>query len=223
MLTHAAFSEAAERVLDGYIASVDDPYAVTHRIQITSYGGSGTTALRDHCQDAGLDVPRSPDSWPFKHARVPPAAADVPDGFRAIYVYGDPRDAVRSIFRRGLQLGHYSLLHDLRRPSPEVEARLESLERYTEAGIDDFGLEEHFDNWAAAAGYPVLLLRFESLPTTWPTVATFLGLPSGHPAPPVLTRHVPDDTSSSTFSSLTAMHAALLRRIESIEPVVISD
>jgi len=60
---------------------------VHHRVQITSFGGSGTTALHEHLLDAGVDVPTTPGAFPFKHQRVPPASGSVPAGFRVLYPF----------------------------------------------------------------------------------------------------------------------------------------
>src|SRR5690606_30273635 len=97
-------------------AETTDPYLIDHTVQVTSFGGSGTTALCNKFLDAGVDLQKGPAQWPFKHRRVPPTVDEVPDGFRVVYVVGDPRDAVVSIFRRNLQLGHYESLHDGRLP-----------------------------------------------------------------------------------------------------------
>jgi len=150
---------------------------VHHRGQITSFGGSGTTALHEHLLDAGVDVPTTPGSFPFKHQRVPPASGSVPAGFRVLYPFGDPRNAVVSVFRRGFQGGHYRGMR-LRKPPPEVDDRLATLEQFLAAGVDDFEMEDHFDRWheSSARDYPVLFLRYEDLLSTWPAVREFAGL-----------------------------------------------
>src|ERR1700748_263720 len=45
------------------------PAAMTirHTVQITSFGGSGTTALCNFLAEAGVDVPLTPGQFPFKH------------------------------------------------------------------------------------------------------------------------------------------------------------
>jgi hypothetical protein len=60
---------------------------------------------------------------------------------------------------------------------------MESLERYLEAGVDQFLLENHFDCWIgrAAKGYPVLFVRYEELGDHWDRLAEFLALPAGDP------------------------------------------
>jgi hypothetical protein len=159
-----------------------DLAVVHHTVQVTSFGGSGTTALADHLLAAGVDLPTTPGFFPFKHQRVPPRAAAVPAGFRVVYPFGDPRNAVVSVFRRGFQGGHYRGMQ-LRRPVPEVEQRLVSLETFLDAGIDDFGIEDHFDHWfnRSERGFPVLFVRFDDLPHAWPVLADFVSLPRDAP------------------------------------------
>ena len=139
---------------------------VHHTIQVTSFGGSGTTALYEHLAQAGADIPRTPGAFPFKHQRTPPA--DVPAGYRVVYVFGDPRDAVVSVFRRGFQGGHYRGMR-LAEPTPAVEARLSGLDQFLEAGIDDFELADHVRGWREREprAYPVLFVRYEDLAREW--------------------------------------------------------
>jgi hypothetical protein len=160
------------------LARSDELSEVRHRVQITSFGGSGTTALHKLLHGAGVDLPTTPGSFPFKHQRVPPAADAVPAGFRVVYPFGDPRNAVLSVFRRGFQGGHYRGMR-LRKPPREAERRLTDLEHFLDGGVDEFEIEDHFDRWfeTGARAYPVLFVRYEELPDVWPTVCRFVGLP----------------------------------------------
>jgi hypothetical protein len=170
------FDAIADEMLDRF-ASTPELGTVRHQVQITSFGGSGTTSLYDYLLDAGVDLPLTPGSFPFKHQRMPPPAASVPAGFRVVYPFGDPRNAVVSVFRRGFQGGHYRGMR-MRKPPAEIDARLDNLDDFLAAGVDEFELEDHFDRWytSSARGYPVLFLRFEDLPGPWPAVRDFLGL-----------------------------------------------
>jgi hypothetical protein len=161
------------------LARSDELTDVHHRVQVTSFGGSGTTALHQYLLGAGVDVPTTPGSFPFKHQRVPPASDAVPPGFRVVYPFGDPRNAVVSVFRRGFQGGHYRGMR-LRKPTIEAEDHLADLEHFLDGGVDEFEIHDHFDRWfdTRARSYPVLFLRFEELPRVWPTVREFVGLPS---------------------------------------------
>jgi len=201
-------------------AVADGTSPIRHTRQVTSYGGSGTTALCRHFANAGLDMPGSPDHWPWKHTRTPPAAHDVPDDFRVVYVYADPREAVLSLFRRGLQVGAYRVFH-LERPSESVERRLETLDRYLDAGVDDFGLLGHLENWLHhPSGYPVLFLDFDALPDAWPVVRDFVGLPEEYPCLDVRPRRSPlAQLEPSRAARLTAMYQPLLDIIDALPRV----
>ena len=191
---------------------------VRHTVQVTSFGGSGTTALADHLLAAGVDLPADAGVLPLQAPAGPAARADVPAGFRVVYPFGDPRNAVVSVFRRGFQGGHYRGMQ-LRRPPLEVEQRLASLETFLDAGVDDFGIEDHFDHWFSrpARDYPVLFVRFDDLPRAWPVLTDFVGLPSDSPALAVRRR-------ASEWQSLPApqrarldeMYGLLARRLEEL-------
>ncbi len=159
-----------------------DTYRVLHTVQVTSFGGSGTSALCEHLLDAGVPLQPGPAQWPFKHLRYPPSRDEVPDGFRVVYPLADPRDAVLSVFRRGLQVGHYRSLWGYE-PGAEVLARLRDRDSFLEAGIDDFGLRDHMHRWLEhPPGYEVMFIRYDRLSEAWSELATFVGLPDDAPA-----------------------------------------
>lgn len=164
------------------LAHTPDMSVIHHRVQVTSFGGSATTAIYDHLAAAGVDIPATIGQFPFKHQRLPPARDEVPNGFRVVYIFADPRNAVVSLFRRGFQGGHYRGMR-LQKPPPEVEQRFVDLDHFLDAGVDDFGLADHFERWHARAlrPYPVLFLRYEQMPETWPTLRDFVGLPADQP------------------------------------------
>jgi hypothetical protein len=165
-----------------------DPYRITHTVQVTSFGGSGTTALCEHLIAGGVDLQPGPAQWPFKHRRQPPRADEVPDGFRVIYLVGDPRDAVLSVFRRSRQVDHFRSLNGTDPDTPSRE-RLRTLETFLAAGVDDFRLADHLRGWMDHPdGYRVLFVRYERLAEAWEDVSAFAGLPSGHPPLPLRAR-----------------------------------
>ena len=202
----------------------DWSYKFEHTLQVTSYGGSGTTALIRYFTEAELDLPKTPDHFPYKHTSGPPAADQVPAGFRVVYVYADPRDAVVSLFRRGLQVGAYRIFHMVDAP-PEIEARLQTLDAYVAAGVDDFALEQHVDNWLHhPPGYPVMFLRFDDLPGCWPAVRDFVGLPESYPCLEIRPRRSPlSALDETTRAGLTAMYQGVLDRLASLPPAHIID
>jgi glycosyltransferase involved in cell wall biosynthesis len=212
----------AKKFFDELTASPND-MAIHHTVQITSFGGSGTTALCNFLADSGVDVPRTPGHFPFKHQPVPPPAGEVPPGFRAIYLCGDPRDAVASLFRRGFQGGHYRGMR-LAAPPPEVEARLASLQEFVDAGIDDYEIEAHFDRWHAASGYPVLFVKYDALGTSWPTIREFVGLPDDAPGLPITSRNTDWRTLPKPIRrGLDRMYGGLARRIDALPATYLVD
>jgi hypothetical protein len=212
----------ADEMLDR-LARSDDLSQIRHRVQITSFGGSGTTALHDHLFRAGVDVPKTPGSFPFKHQRVPPASNAVPPGFRVVYPFGDPRNAVVSVFRREFQGGHYRGMR-LRKPSRETERHLTDLEHFLEAGVDEFEMQDHFNHWFSGDGrtYPVLFLRLEQLPEAWPAVCDFVGLPPDTACLPVRSR-VSEWAAlgADQRERIDAMYGTFARRLAVLPPVEI--
>jgi hypothetical protein len=173
---------ATDRMRDAAIEAIRqysadrDPHRIDHTVQVTSFGGSGTTALCDHLAGLGVDLQKGPAHWPFKHQRQPPKAHEVPDGFRVVYLVGDPRDAVLSIFRRRWQLGHYEGMNG-EAPGPQARRRLASLDDFLEAGVDDFRLAEHLHGWLGHdPAYPVMFVRYADMVSVWNELCDFVGL-----------------------------------------------
>ena len=216
-----AMRDFLQKELEEYVATTD-PNRIDHQLQLTSFGGAGTTALTRHLLEAGVSLPKTPGQWPFKHRRRPPRADEVPDGFRVIYIVGDPRDAVLSIFRRRYQIGHYSWLNE-GYPEAEIEARLTDLETFLAAGIEDFGLADHVDGWRNhPPGYPVMFLRYESLGDAWDEIASFVGLPADYPRLDFVPRRSDWQSIDAPMrGQLDALYGELGARIAAFAPVEI--
>ena len=200
-----------------------DALLIDHTVQVTSFGGSGTTALCDHLLALGVDLQKGPAQWPFKHRRNPPPASEVPEAFRVVYLVGDPRDAVMSVFRRDYQIGHWAALNE-RDPDEETQRRLASLDAFLDAGRDEFELADHFARWRAHdRGYPVMFLRYDHLGEVWPDVARFVGLPPEAPALETRPRHsdwraLPPERRRQ----LDALYGELARTIDELPSVEIT-
>lgn len=111
-----------------------------HTVQLTSFGGAGTTMLYRFMTESGLDVPRDGDWGIWKHAPEPPDSSEVRQGFRAVYLFGDPINAVLSVFNRKFQSFHVGRMHgDLDNWNDSW-----NLTEYLEAGVDRFGMSDHF-------------------------------------------------------------------------------
>lgn len=199
-----------------------DPYAVRHTVQLTSFGGSGTTALTDSFQAAGLDLPPGPGQWPHKHTRRPPHGDAVPSDFRVVYPVGDPRDAVLSVFRRGYQWGHWRALHDVDEQT-ETPAFLDSLDAFLARDQDEFALEAHFDAWLAhPAGYPVMVVRFDRIDEVWDELRRFVGLPADHPRVTYRPRHSDwSSTEPGVRARLDELYGSLAARIDELPATMV--
>jgi hypothetical protein len=137
-----------------------------------------------------------------------------------LYLVGEPRNAVLSVFRRGIQVGHYRFVHR-REPTEEEMAQLANLDTYLAAGVDLFDFADHLDRWLTAEHeYPTLFFRFESLADVWPQVRDAAGLPPDTPCLPLRPRH--SDWSALAEpqrTSIQRMYGALAARIEAMPPV----
>jgi len=220
--TPAQLDEYLQRELE-VLKRSGTAYEIHHTVQVTSFGGSGTTALCQHLIDGGVDLQPGPAQWPFKHRRPAPTAAEIPEGFRVVYPLADPRDAVLSLFRRNYQVGHYRSLWE-REPDAAAAARLRDLDTFLRAGVDDFALLEHFEGWLHhPPGYDVMFIRYDCLRDAWPRLAEFVGAPD---LPPMVWR-----TRTSSWQQLDpaprqrlqAMYGALAERIAALPPAYVSD
>lgn len=166
---------------------------VDHRIQFASYGGVGTTFLYRFLERHGLSTPprksrttsgaKVGDWGKWKHMRVPPGTTGnpwylVPDDYRAVYLFGNPMDAVVSLFRRGYQLENAKRIGgDWENWDPSWE-----LLDYLRNGEDLYHLEDHFHQWVKCPregrGYPILVVRYESIFDHLEEVFDFLRIPS---------------------------------------------
>lgn len=212
-------SDAVRRALADYAAHHGPLAEILHTVQMTSFGGSGSTALSGHLMAAGVDLPKTPGEAPFKHQRVPPDPRAVPQGFRVLYPFADPRNAMLSIFRRGRAVGHYRGLF-LGEPPTEVAERLSCLDAFLRGGIDDFALEDHIDRWMQPHGFPVMFFRYEALPAAWSAIQEFLGLGRDVPCLAVRPRTSDwRDLSSSERKVLESIYGRLASRLDAMPDV----
>ncbi|KXZ54407.1 hypothetical protein GPECTOR_5g62 [Gonium pectorale] len=151
-------------------------------VQISSFGGVGSTQLSNHLNAYGITTNLLTDADALRHAPRPPAypgcsnsgggngegGADGrggADGGRpaaprhVVYLYGDPLAAVASHFRRGHACHQaQKTCGNPARLSPATFPA--SLAEYVGRGEDLFGLEAHFSAWMAEpVDYPVIMLR----------------------------------------------------------------
>jgi hypothetical protein len=151
------------------------PDKYEHTLQITSYGGCGTTLLYRFFSEHGVDTPPAVDDWyPWKHMLVPPSDRKVKEGFRAVYVFADPLNATLSVFRRDFQ---HELVRRMARDTSGWNTSW-SIEDFLADGKDHFRLIEQYRNWTEAErSYPILLIKYESMWDHLPELMTYVGLP----------------------------------------------
>jgi hypothetical protein len=150
---------------------------IEHTIQVTSFGGTGTTMLYRFLETWESDIPSNHPNWrPWKHLPAPPQDDEVKDGFRAVYVYGNPMNAVLSVFRREYQQWHVRNMRNFPIEDWDDDWELDDVLAQPE---DPFRMTRHFRNWTQAdRSYPILLLQFDAIWRRLPEIFAFLGLPS---------------------------------------------
>jgi hypothetical protein len=150
---------------------------IDHTFQVTSFGGTGTTMLYEFLEEHEVDIPADHSNWkPWKHLPTPPGDDEVKDGFRAVYVFGNPMDAVLSVFRRDYQRWH---VRNMREDISEPASADWGFDEFLEGTEDPFRMEKHFHEWTEAnRAYPILCLKFDALWEHLPEFFAFAGLPS---------------------------------------------
>ena len=162
-----------------YIKRLPGQFYVNHRFQVTSFGGSGTSMIYGYLKGAGLNVPSTPDQRPWKHQSSPPSDSKVPRGFRALYLYSDPRNAVLSVFRRHYQHYHHERMKNRSNLRENLDLKSYSINEFLDLDNDPFEMENQFDNWTQSKReYPILILNYDSLWERLSEVISFFGIPS---------------------------------------------
>jgi len=149
---------------------------IEHTFQVTSFGGTGTTMLYEFLEEHEVDIPSDHPNWkPWKHLPAPPEDADVKDGFRAVYLFGNPMDAVLSVFRRDYQRWH---VRNMREDVTEPWSTDWDFDEFLKRSEDPFHMTKHFQSWTNADRlYPILCLNFGALWDHIPEFFAFAGLP----------------------------------------------
>lgn len=126
------------------------------RCAMVSMGGVGSTALARHVGSLADKTPREHAYSPVLYAQDKP--------LKLGYIYGNPYNAVISVFRRNYQDMHTQAMNS-QSPTPAGKLTNVSLEEYLERGLDEFHLERQLDNWANAreCPHPILLIKYEDM------------------------------------------------------------
>jgi len=98
-----------------------------------------------------------------KHAYTP-SLFDNDTNIKLGFMYGNPYDAVLSVFRRGYQNLHSQAMNaDSSTPAAMLTGV--SLEEYLEKGVDEFRIEPQLDFWLdpTIVKHPTILIRYETM------------------------------------------------------------
>jgi hypothetical protein len=136
---------------------------------MTSMGGVGSTALARHIGSIA-------DKTVREHAYSPCVYHNIKN-LRLGYMFGNPYNAVLSIFRRNYQQMHVKAMHAGTDTQP-ADLRGVTLEEYLERGVDEFFIERQFDNWVNQAHpeHPTILIKYEELQDNIGDVLAFFGV-----------------------------------------------
>lgn len=138
---------------------------------VCSYGGVGTSFLISFVEKyKAVNSRRDRDR--IKHLDRPPIVLN--KNFKAVYVLGNPFDAVISLFRRNM---HHRQSKKLLANYPNLTPVEPSctFQEYVEHGVDKFKLNEHFQNWKTAkVNYPIMLIKYESIWKHLPELLDYL-------------------------------------------------
>jgi hypothetical protein len=200
---------------------------IPHTIQVTSFGGSGTTMLLEFLRREGVNVSRDYDWGIWKHLPSPPNKNQyvIPDQFRAVYLFSDPAVALASVFERRLQKWHAIRMQSesLWPQGFEINNELTwsnwGMEDYLRINRDCFGLERQFVAWTTGSyrthGYPIMLLKYEQLWENLTRLGDFVGLTQDQISrfPQKQERKTTASGSASVSDALRLLYADLRRAV----------
>lgn len=182
------------------------------RTAICSMGGVGSTALARHLLSFA-------DKSHLEHAWSP-ALYERFDDVRLGYIFGNPYNAVLSVFRREFQHMHVAAMN-AESPTPAASLKGLSVEAYLERGVDEFRIERQFDHWTnpAKATHPTILIRYEALAEN---IGEVLGFFHCERPFPVMTRNSQwTDQPEHIRRGLERMYGKLCAKIEAMPAIAI--
>ncbi|MEB3323553.1 MAG: hypothetical protein VKI81_12080 [Synechococcaceae cyanobacterium] len=205
--------------------------SISHHLQVTSFGGSGTTMLLQFFASQQLPIPSEHDSGVWKHLPSPPTPSRyvLPSDFRAVYLVSDPVGALLSLFRRGVHMAHAVRMQSERNWPDSFLLRDEpnppwGLRDFVSLGRDCFGLTDQFHAWTGCEhskrGYPIALVRYEFLWEHLADLFSFVGLPVSRIKlfPARRNRSINSVATSQDINALSDIYGDLCKRMNSLPP-----
>ena len=144
-------------------------------VVVGSYGGVGTTFFLDFISKfKKTNHPQDDDK--IKHLTVPPVSFN--KNVRFVYIYGNPVEAVPSLFGRGMANFQSKKLQRDQEIINEPISLDTTLEEYALARVDKFLFRRHFYNWYRdCLMHPTLFIRYEKIWDHKEEIFKFLDLP----------------------------------------------
>jgi hypothetical protein len=142
---------------------------------VASFGGVGTSFLMSFIARF-KKINDADDKDHYKHSPLPPVSFN--PNIKFIYVYGDPKLAVISLFRRGF---HRKQARKLQWGTSFAQAVPQdmTLQEYADQGVDCFLLKEHFWNWYDRfLTHETMFVRYERLFDNREALLNFLDIPA---------------------------------------------
>ncbi len=183
-------------------------------IFIYSFGGVGTTMFYDFIRryrpvNTQSNVHHGLETLLFKNER-------------AVYLFGNPIEAILSFYRRQATHDHFIDQHalHLRVRSPISK----SLDEYIIKGEDQFELERHFDQYINAKKYyPILFVKYPDLWENLSPVMQFLNLKEHQNSFPARRNRESkiSHLSKDNLEKLLTIHQPLIDKIEKLSPVFV--
>jgi len=128
---------------------------------VSSFGGCCTSMLIKFLNPWYLT--KTNHMWyhlELKHSPSPPI--HLMHDFKAVYLFGDPRNALISIYRRNLQNIHYYNIFQ-----KQGAGLPQTLDHFLERGEDIFEFESHFLSWTSSSAtqrtFPILFVNADFL------------------------------------------------------------
>ena len=215
----------------GFAAKAERPI-----VQTTSFGGCGTLLIRSFLRAEGVPTLPWHAARDWQYLRRPPLSSRQGDRFsprihKAIYLFGDPREAILTVFNSASQAAHIERMTCQDSPWP-TEWRADAsqptwtLASYLKLGQDLYRMSEHLDNWlyspAEYRDYPILLLRYETLWECLPQLFDYLEIPKHRMAvfpPKNAFKTRLEKAPSSIRQLLDTVYGSLTQRIETLPDI----
>ena len=145
-------------------------------VVVVSYGGVGTTFLLRFLEQY-MKTNDPDDADGFKHSALPHVSSNT--NLKFLYVYGNPKLAAVSLFRRGYHHAQSIKLQQWGKNSISPIPNEMTLQEYASLGVDKFNFKNNFYNWYETylPKKPIMFVRYEKIFDNVEAIINFLDLP----------------------------------------------